>query len=52
MTQGVISQRNFGKLASHLFNHRTHHQGQLTTVLNQIGLEIGVTDFLFEILKS
>ncbi len=28
----------------HLFNHQTHHRGQLTTLLSQLGLDPGVTD--------
>ncbi|WP_434999260.1 DinB family protein [Vibrio scophthalmi] len=48
-TAGVVSERNFGALISHLFNHQTHHRGQLSTVLNQLGVDVGVTDFLLEI---
>lgn len=31
-------------MVSHMFNHQTHHRGQLTTVLTQMGLDVGVTD--------
>ena len=31
-------------LAAHLFNHQTHHRGQLTTLLSQAGVDPGVTD--------
>lgn len=31
-------------LVTHLFNHQTHHRGQLTTLLNQLGYDPGVTD--------
>jgi uncharacterized damage-inducible protein DinB len=31
-------------LTTHMFNHQTHHRGQLTTLLNQMGYEAGVTD--------
>ena len=48
-TKNIISRRNFGELLSHLFNHQTHHRGQLTTLLNQLGIDVGVTDFLLEI---
>ncbi|MBD8890392.1 DinB family protein [Roseibium litorale] len=34
-------------LVSHLFNHQTHHRGQITTMLSQCGLDIGVTDLPF-----
>ena len=30
--------------ATHVFNHATHHRGQLTTLLKQAGLDPGVTD--------
>jgi uncharacterized damage-inducible protein DinB len=29
---------------SHLFNHQTHHRGQVTTLLKQLGYDSGVTD--------
>lgn len=31
-------------LVTHLFNHQTHHRGQLTTLLSQLGYNSGVTD--------
>jgi len=31
-------------LAVHMFNHQTHHRGQLTTLLTQCGVDPGVTD--------
>ncbi|WP_446393079.1 DinB family protein [Coleofasciculus sp. E1-EBD-02] len=31
-------------LVTHLFNHQTHHRGQLTTLLTQLGYDPGVTD--------
>ena len=31
-------------LLTHMFNHQTHHRGQLTTLLSQRGLDPGVTD--------
>jgi uncharacterized damage-inducible protein DinB len=34
-------------LVTHLFNHQTHHRGQLTTLLTQRGLDIGSTDLPF-----
>jgi uncharacterized damage-inducible protein DinB len=30
--------------AAHLFNHATHHRGQVTTLLKQCGVDPGVTD--------
>jgi uncharacterized damage-inducible protein DinB len=29
----------------HMFNHQTHHRGQVTTLLKQLGRDPGVTDF-------
>ena len=31
-------------LVTHMFNHGTHHRGQLTTLMRQLGIEPGVTD--------
>jgi uncharacterized damage-inducible protein DinB len=31
----------------HLFNHQTHHRGQLTTLLKQSGVDPGVTDLMW-----
>lgn len=28
----------------HFFNHQTHHRGQITTLLSQAGVDVGVTD--------
>jgi len=36
---------------AHLFNHQTHHRGQLTTLLSQQGHDPGVTD-LFAMLRE
>lgn len=48
-TRGIQSTRNFGELVSHMFNHQTHHRGQLTTLLSQCGADPGITDFLVDI---
>jgi uncharacterized damage-inducible protein DinB len=32
---------------THMFNHQTHHRGQLTTLLSQLGIDPGVTDLMF-----
>ncbi|WP_043769809.1 DinB family protein [Algiphilus aromaticivorans] len=32
---------------SHFFNHQTHHRGQLTTLLMQLGRDPGVTDLIW-----
>lgn len=31
-------------LVVHLFNHETHHRGQVTTLLSQLGVDVGATD--------
>lgn len=32
---------------SHLFNHQAHHRGQVTTLLTQLGVDVGVTDLIW-----
>jgi uncharacterized damage-inducible protein DinB len=36
---------------AHLFNHQTHHRGQITTLVTQLGGDPGVTD-LFAMLRE
>lgn len=48
-TKGIESERDFGELVSHLFNHQTHHRGQVSTLLFQAGIDVGVTDYLVDI---
>ncbi len=43
---GVSSSRNFGDVLQHFFNHQTHHRGQVSTLLFQSGVDVGVTDLL------
>jgi uncharacterized damage-inducible protein DinB len=43
---GVVSRRDFGALLQHFFNHQTHHRGQVSTLLFQSGVDVGVTDLL------
>lgn len=38
--------KNFFNLLMHFFNHQTHHRGQVSTLLSQEGVDIGVTDLL------
>lgn len=45
-TTGSPYTKNFGQLIQHLFNHQTHHRGQITTLLSQRGLDVGATDLL------
>jgi len=49
-----LGQRNEVPLwwaVSHVFNHQTHHRGQITTLLNQLGHDPGVTD-LYAMLRA
>jgi uncharacterized damage-inducible protein DinB len=34
-------------LVAHMLNHQTHHRGQITTLLSQMGLDVGSTDIPF-----
>ena len=34
-------------LVTQVFNHQTHHRGQVTTLLSQMGLDVGATDIPF-----
>jgi uncharacterized damage-inducible protein DinB len=34
-------------LVTHMFNHQTHHRGQVTTLLSQMDLDMGSTDIPF-----
>lgn len=34
-------------LVTHMFNHQTHHRGQVTTALSQLGVDMGSTDIPF-----
>lgn len=36
--------REAGLVLRHVFNHQTHHRGQVTTLFNQSGVNVGVTD--------
>lgn len=49
---GVKSTRDFGALLQHFFNHQTHHRGQVSTLLFQVGVDVGVTDLLAVLPKN
>lgn len=38
--------RHFPSLILHLFNHQTHHRGQVSTLLSQAGIDMGITDLM------
>ena len=42
--KGVAFTRRLSFLLTHVFNHQTHHRGQVTTLLHQAGAGVGVTD--------
>ncbi|KAB2826470.1 DinB family protein [Aliivibrio finisterrensis] len=43
-TEGQVIERTVGEFCQHVFNHQTHHRGQLTCLLSQFGLDFGCTD--------
>jgi len=45
-TRGESFDREVFGLLMHVFNHQTHHRGQVTTLLTQAGVDVGVTDLL------
>jgi uncharacterized damage-inducible protein DinB len=45
--KGVAANKTLFNLLMHLFNHQTHHRGQVTTLLSQSGLDVGITDLVF-----
>ena len=45
-TAGTPHCKHVGSLISHLFLHQTHHRGQITTLLSQVGIDFGETDIL------
>ncbi|MEC9401299.1 MAG: DinB family protein, partial [Pseudomonadota bacterium] len=44
---GIPRSRPRWMLVTHMFNHQTHHRGQVSTLLTQAGHDIGVTDLPF-----
>lgn len=47
LATGAEKNVDFTQTIIHFFNHQTHHRGQITTALNQAGVDVGVTDLLF-----
>ncbi|WP_372824579.1 DinB family protein [Polaromonas sp.] len=45
-TKGVQRAHPAWQAMTHFFNHQTHHRGQVTTLLMQAGVDIGVTDLI------
>jgi uncharacterized damage-inducible protein DinB len=47
ITQPVEKVMPMWLVVTHLFNHQTHHRGQITTLFSQLGIDPGVTDLPF-----
>jgi uncharacterized damage-inducible protein DinB len=45
-SSGVRREHPAWQALSHFFNHQTHHRGQVTTLLAQAGVDVGVTDLI------
>lgn len=43
-TKGNQHNKPLFSLLMHIFNHQTHHRGQITTLFSQVGVDVGVTD--------
>jgi uncharacterized damage-inducible protein DinB len=41
---GTSQAKPLAGILAHLFNHQTHHRGQITTLFSQAGVDVGVTD--------
>ena len=51
MLNGAPQRQPRREILAHLFNHQTHHRGQVTTLLVQAGRDPGVTD-LYAMLRE
>lgn len=47
--KGIEYSQRFGFTLQHFFNHQTHHRGQITTLLFQMGIDVGATDLITSI---
>lgn len=45
-TKSIASTKNLFSLLMHVFNHQTHHRRQVTNLLSQAGVYVGVTDLV------
>ena len=45
-TKGVLREHPAWLALTHFFNHQTHHRGQVTTLLSQAGVDVGLTDII------
>lgn len=46
-TAGDSYAKPLDQILQHLFNHQTHHRGQITAALSMMGIDYGATDLLF-----
>lgn len=46
IADGTVFRKEAGAILQHVFNHQTHHRGQITALLFQLGIDPGVTDLL------
>jgi len=44
-SKGHVREHPVWLAVAHMFNHQTHHRGQITTLLYQLGHDPGVTDY-------
>ncbi|NVK75040.1 MAG: damage-inducible protein DinB [Oceanospirillaceae bacterium] len=44
--KGIEHSQRFAFTLQHFFNHQTHHRGQITTLLSQMGIDVGTTDLI------
>jgi len=49
---GDKHERPLGELLQHVFNHQTHHRGQVTTLLFQAGIDPEATDLLVMMMED
>ena len=49
---GGKHQRPLSELLQHVFNHQTHHRGQVTTLLFQAGIDPEATDLLVMMMEK
>jgi uncharacterized damage-inducible protein DinB len=43
-TKGIARRHPAWQALTHFFNHQAHHRGQVTTLLAQAGVDVGLTD--------
>lgn len=51
-SQGNAFSNPVWHVVGHIFNHQTHHRGQVTTLLSQLDIDPGMTDFIVAALMS